>query len=67
MVQAKAVYVRATLCLINLQVFNGLGRGGREEGREGWRKGGMEGGREGRAKKCKELYTSLLQAFLSVL
>lgn len=48
-----------TLGLINLQVFNGLGRGGRA-GREG--RGG-----EGRAKKYKELYTSLLQAFLSIL
>lgn len=37
MVQAKAVYANATLGLINLPVFNGLGRGGREEGREGGR------------------------------
>ena len=58
MVQAKAVYANATLGLINLQVFNGLSRGGREGGR---------GGGEGRAKKCKELYTSLLRAFLSIL
>ena len=55
-IESAVQYANATLSLINLQVFNGLCREGVREGEDG-----------GGAKKCKELYTSLLQAFLSIL
>lgn len=49
------------MCLINSQVFNRLSRVRREGVKEG------RNGRESNSvKKCKELYTRLLQAFLSI-
>lgn len=53
-VRGRAAY--ANISLINSQAFNGLSRGG----------AGRELGRE-RQRKYKELYTSPLQALLSIL